>query len=365
MLLHVVTKKGKGYPIAEANPAKWHASTPFCVETGETKKSSTQKTYTQVFGETAVRLAQENPKVVAITAAMCDGTGLVEFSKRYPNRFFDVGIAEEHGVAFAAGLAKTGIRPLVAIYSTFLQRAHDQIIHDVALQELPVIFCLDRAGLVGEDGPTHHGVFDIAYLRKIPGLTLMAPRDGRELEKMLRFSISHLKGPIALRYPRGPVSEESQVSLREIEPAPILEGKAEILRQGKDILILALGSMVYPAWEVSELLSEEGIETTLVNARFAKPLDEALILELAKETRPILVLEEGSLSGGFGSAVLELFERKRASLEFFPSIKILGIPDRFVEHGRREALLDSCGISTQKIKAEVRNLLGLSARMYA
>src|SRR3989338_5006962 len=196
ILLHVVTKKGKGYKIAEADPAKWHASTPFHIETGEVKKKSSQTTYTQVFGSAAIEQAQKNKNVIAITAAMCDGTGLVGFSKKFPGRFFDFGIAEEHGVSFAAGLTKAGMRPIVAIYSTFLQRAHDQIIHDVALQSLPVVFCLDRAGLVGEDGPTHHGVFDLAYLRKVPGMTLMAPRDGRELTQMIEFASDHLSGPI-------------------------------------------------------------------------------------------------------------------------------------------------------------------------
>jgi len=336
ILLHVVTKKGKGYAIAESNPAKWHASTPFDVATGKPKKISTQKTYMQVFGETAVELASKNPKVIAITAAMCEGTGLVEFAQKFPDRFFDVGIAEEHGVSFAAGLAKSGIRPLVAIYSTFLQRAHDQIIHDVALQNLPVIFCLDRAGLVGEDGPTHHGVFDIAYLRKIPGMTVMAPRDGRELQKMLKFAVDYKEGPIAMRYPRGAVAEESGLALKET--ALIEKGKAEILRNGHDVLILALGSMVYTAFEAAVLLSKQGIEATVVNARFAKPLDEELIFRLANEISNVVTIEEGALAGGFGSAVLEFFERKRADFQTFPNVRTLGIPDQFIEHGKRENL---------------------------
>ncbi len=350
ILVHVVTKKGKGYSIAETNPEKWHASTPFCIETGEAKNSPKLKTYTQVFGETATQLASENKKIVAVTAAMCDGTGLVEFSKKFPDRFFDVGIAEEHGVAFSAGLAKAGARPLVAIYSTFLQRAQDQIIHDVALQGLPVVFCLDRAGLVGEDGPTHHGVFDIAYLRKVPGMTLMAPRDGQELKKMLEYAAGHLEGPIAVRYPRGVVAEETNSPLKNISPAPIERGQAEILRQGKDVLFLALGSMTYTAYEAALLLEKEGIEAAVVNARFAKPLDEALILRLAKETDLILTLEEGTLLGGFGSAVLEFFERQEEAAGFIlPKVKTLGIPDRFIEHGKRELLLDSLGLSAKKI----------------
>ncbi len=359
ILLHVLTKKGKGYHIAESDPAKWHASTPFCVQTGQARNKSAAKTYTQVFGEKASELASKNPKIVAITAAMPDGTGLVKFSKEFPGRFFDVGICEEHGVAFAAGLSKSGIRPLVAIYSTFLQRAHDQIIHDVALQNLPVVFCLDRAGLVGEDGPTHHGVFDVTYLRKVPGMTVMAPRDGRELEKMLDYSADHLIGPIAVRYPRGTVAEASDSSLKNTEPAPIRQGKAEVLRNGKDVLILAFGSMVYPAYQTALLLEKEGVEAAVVNARFAKPLDESLILSLSMSVPLVMTVEEGTLLGGFGSAVLELFE-KTASKEkglILPKVRTLGIPDRFIEHGKREVLLDALGLSAEKIKEEILNML--------
>ena len=355
ILLHVVTKKGKGYKIAETDPAKWHASTPFSIETGEVKKVSTQKTYTQVFGEAAVEQAEKNKSVAAISAAMCDGTGLIKFSQKFPDRFFDVGIAEEHGVSFAAGLAEAGTRPLVAIYSTFLQRAHDQIIHDVALQNLPVIFCLDRAGLVGEDGPTHHGVFDISYLRKVPEFTLMSPRDGRELRSMVDYAVRYTTGPIAIRYPRGAVAEESKSPLVKVLPAPLVHGKAEVLRNGKDVSILAYGSMVYTAYEAAELLEKEGIETTVVNMRFAKPLDESLILKLSKETALIVTVEEGSLSGGLGSAVLEFFVKQKDSE--IPKITTLGIPDRFIEHGRRDLLLDSLGLSPQKIKDEITRLM--------
>ena len=359
VLLHVITKKGKGYPIAEADPERWHASTPFNIRTGELKNPSNLLSYTQVFGDSAVALADKDPKVVTITAAMCDGTGLVPFAKKFPNRFFDVGIAEEHAVTFAAGLAKAGLRPIVSIYSTFLQRSHDQIIHDVALQDLPVIFCLDRAGIVGEDGPTHHGVFDIAYLRKIPGMTLLAPRDGRELASMLNYSLGWTQGPIAVRYPRGTVAEVSASPLKDVVPSPIKQGKAEILRQGKDVLILALGSMVYPAFEAAELLEKEGISAAVVNVRFAKPLDEALILSLAKEAKLVVTVEEGVLAGGFGSAVLELFERHQKDEGFLspPKVRTLGIPDRFIEHGKREVLLESMGLSAGKITEEILNLL--------
>ena len=359
ILLHVLTKKGKGYKVAEADPAKWHASTPFCVPTGEIHKVPLVMTYTKVFGKTAVDIASKNKKVVAITAAMCDGTGLVEFSKTFPDRFFDVGIAEEHGVAFAAGLAKTGIRPLVTIYSTFLQRAHDQIIHDVALQSLPVIFCLDRAGLVGEDGPTHHGVFDLAYLRKIPGMTLLAPRDGRELDSMIRFAVDHLKGPIAIRYPRGAVPEESLSPLKKVIPPAVEEGKAEVLRQGTDVAILAIGSMVYPAYEAACLLNKEGIDALVVNARFVKPLDEELILKMAKSFRLIVTLEEGTREGGFGSAVLELLESKQDEFKTqgLPRVRVLAIPDQFIQHGKRDILLDDIGLSVLKIKNEIVRIL--------
>jgi 1-deoxy-D-xylulose-5-phosphate synthase len=355
ILVHLVTKKGKGYPIAEGDPAKWHASTPFCIETGIVNKPSTAKTYTQVFGETAVKLAAKNPKVIAITAAMCDGTGLVEFSKKFPDRFFDVGIAEEHGVAFAAGMAKAGVRPLVTIYSTFLQRAFDQIIHDVALQQLPVIFCMDRGGLVGEDGPTHHGVFDLSYLRKVPGMTLMAPRDGRELEAMLEFSVPHLSGPIAIRYPRGPIAEETNSPLKDVTPDVIRLVKSEVIKTGKDAALLAVGSMVYTAYEAAGLLEKEGISVTVVNARFIKPLDEALILRLAREFPLLVTLEEGALLGGFGSGILELVENTQGFEK--PSIRTLGIPDRFISHGKRDVLLDGLGLSPLKIKEEVTRLL--------
>ncbi len=350
ILLHVITKKGKGYKIAEKDPARWHASTPFCVGTGQPKAVSKSKTYTKVFGESAIQLASTYPDVVAVTAAMCEGTGLIEFSNRFPERFFDVGIAEEHGVSFAAGLVKSGMRPLVAIYSTFLQRAHDQIIHDVALQNLPVIFCIDRAGLVGEDGPTHHGVFDISYLRKIPGVTLMAPRDGREMQLMLDFAYSHRRGPIALRYPRGAVAEETKSTLGQRVPIPIVYGKSEILRIGNDVLILSFGSLVYTAMEVAAQLETQNIQTAVVNARFSKPLDQETIFQLSEGKKLIVTLEEGSLIGGFGEAVLEFFQNQPG---VFPKIKIFGIPDRFIEHGKREFLLDLVGLSVPKIFDEI------------
>ncbi len=354
IFLHVITKKGKGYPVAESDPSKWHASTPFCVETGEVKLGSKQKTYTKVFGDKMMQLAEKNPKIVAITAAMCDGTGLVEYSKKFPDRFFDVGIAEEHGVSFAAGLTKAGLRPFVVIYSTFLQRAHDQIIHDVALQGLPVVFCLDRGGLVGEDGPTHHGVFDISYLRKLPGMTLMAPRDSREFVLMLEFATSHLSGPIAVRYPRGAVAEETDSPLKSKVPVPIVLGGSEVLREGRDVLILAYGSLVYTAYEAASLLEKQGVDAAVVNARFAKPLDEKTILRLSRDKRLVVTLEEGSLVGGFGDAILELFERSESTA---PKIRTLGIPDRFIEHGKRDSLLSKLGLTAPKIAEEIQKLI--------
>ncbi len=356
VLLHIITKKGKGYKVAESDPQKWHASTPFCVETGQVHPVAKSKSYTKVFGDTVTALAEKHPDVVAITAAMCDGTGLVEFSQKYPDRFFDVGIAEEHAVAFAAGLVKSGQRPFVAIYSTFLQRAHDQIIHDVALQDLPVIFCLDRGGLVGEDGPTHHGVFDISYLRKIPGMTVLAPRDGRELTMMLEYAYGHRTGPIAIRYPRGSVAEETGSNLATIQPPAIIYGKSEVVRQGKDVLMVAYGSMVYVADAAAQLLKASGVEATVLNARFAKPLDETTLLSLAKDKKVVITLEEGSLTGGFGSAILELFEKYQKQIP----VRVLAIPDRFIEHGKRDLLMDSIGLSPAKIRSEVLRLLGIS-----
>ncbi len=355
ILLHVITKKGKGYKLAESDPARWHASTPFCVETGELTAVSKSRSYMKVFGETAVKLASQHKDMAAITAAMCEGTGLVEYSQKFPDRFFDVGIAEEHGVSFAAGLVKAGLRPFVAIYSTFLQRAHDQILHDVALQELPVVFCLDRAGLVGEDGPTHHGAFDIAYLRKVPGMAVLAPRDGRELERMLEFAYTHRLGPISVRYPRGAVAEETGLALKDVTPTSIILGKSELLKEGADVLFIAFGSMVYPAYEAAELLEAQGIHATVLNARFAKPLDGEAILKHSRGKKLVVTIEEGALIGGFGDAVLELFEKEKGER---PTLKTLGLPDRFIEHGKREKLLDSLGLSAPTIAAQVTEHLG-------
>ncbi|BBO67020.1 1-deoxy-D-xylulose-5-phosphate synthase 1 [Desulfosarcina alkanivorans] len=332
VLLHVITKKGKGYRKAEQNPVYFHGVGSFDVDTGICRKSSsTVPSYTDIFGKTMVDLAKENEKVIAVTAAMPEGTGLVPFSKAYPDRFFDVGIAEQHGVTFAAGMASEGFRPVVAIYSTFLQRAYDQIIHDVCIENLPVVFALDRGGIVGEDGPTHHGLFDISFLRTIPNMVVMAPKDENELRHMLATAVAH-DGPIALRYPRG------RGTGAELDDAfsPIPIGRAEILSHGDDLLILAVGSMVSEAVCAAALLAENHhVQATVVNARFIKPLDRELIGAQARRHRYVLTVEENTVQGGFGSAILELLND--AGIKDV-AVRRLGINDQFVEHGPQDLL---------------------------
>jgi 1-deoxy-D-xylulose-5-phosphate synthase len=342
ILVHVLTTKGKGYRPAESDPTSFHGLGKFDPDTGEPKKSVSEvPSYTDVFGDTLVRLARENPKIVAITAAMPDGTGLVDFHKEFPTRFFDVGICEQHAVTFAGGLALEGMRPVATIYSTFLQRAYDQVLHDICLQELPVVFALDRGGIVGEDGETHQGLFDLSYLRHLPHLVLMAPKDENELRNMLFTAVEH-PGPIALRYPRGRgVGVAFSSTLSKI---PI--GKAEVLAEGEDLLILALGVTVYPALAAAQELAKQGASATVVNARFIKPLDENLILSLAAKHGRVLTVEENVVAGGFGSAVLELLADRGLS---GVTVKRLGIPDCFVEHGSQDILrkkyeLDAAGI---------------------
>ncbi len=342
ILVHVLTTKGKGYRPAETDPTGFHGLGKFDPDTGEPKKSVSEvPTYTQVFGDTLVRLARENPKIVAITAAMPDGTGLVDFHQEFPSRFFDVGICEQHAVTFAAGLAVGGMRPVATIYSTFMQRAYDQVLHDVCMQELPVVFALDRAGVVGEDGETHQGLFDLSYMRHLPNLVLMAPKDENELRDMLFTAVEH-PGPVALRYPRGRgVGVGFSSTLRKV---PI--GQAEVLREGKDLLILALGASVYPALAAAQELEQQGFTATVVNARFVKPLDESLILSLAAKHGRVLTVEENVLAGGFGSAVLELL----ADHDLFGiSVKRLGIPDVFVEHGTQAILRKQYGLDAPGI----------------
>ncbi|QZZ20359.1 1-deoxy-D-xylulose-5-phosphate synthase [Leptothermofonsia sichuanensis E412] len=327
VLVHVATVKGKGYEVAEQDQVGYHAQNPFNLATGKAIPSTKPKppSYSKVFGETLTKLAENNPRIIGITAAMATGTGLDILQKRVPQQYIDVGIAEQHAVTLAAGLACEGMRPVATIYSTFLQRAFDQIIHDVCIQNLPVFFCMDRAGIVGADGPTHQGMYDIAYLRCIPNMVLMAPKDEAELQRMIVTGIQHTDGPIALRYPRGngygaPLMEEGW------EPLPI--GKGEILRHGDDLLMVAYGSMVYPAMQTAEILHEHGIEATVINARFAKPLDTELILPLAERIGRVVTMEEGCLPGGFGSAIAEAM----LDADITVPLTRLGVPDRLVDH---------------------------------
>jgi len=342
VLLHVTTQKGKGYVPAEKNPVYFHGVGSFEVKTGD-KVSSTKSTptYTQIFGDTMVELGGTDDKIVAVTAAMPEGTGLVKFSQKFPDRFFDVGIAEQHGVTFAAGLATEGFKPVVAIYSTFLQRAYDQILHDVCLESLPVVFAVDRGGIVGEDGPTHHGLLDLAFLRSMPNMVVMAPKDGAELSRMLVAAVNH-DGPIALRYPRGPAPH---IPFDE-SPEPIPIGKGEILRSGDDLLILAIGSTVDDALSAHHILSEKNIHATVVNSRFVKPMDTDLICELAEKIPRIITVEENLRQGGFGSAVLEVLIDKGINNI---KVKRIGVQDTFVEHGARNTLRAKYGIDADSI----------------
>ena len=350
ILVHVLTKKGKGYKYAEEDAPRFHGLGPFDVETGKSKKKSQIPSYSQVFGETVVNIASKNPKVVGITAAMSIGTGLVQLADAFPDRFYDVGIAEGHAVTFAAGLAISGMRPIVAIYSTFLQRAYDMIIHDVAIQRLPVIFALDRAGIVGDDGPTHQGVFDLSYMRHIPNMVVMAPKDEDELQDMLWTAVAYEDGPISVRYPRGTAVGVPRKSEPEILPI----GRAEVLRRGRDVAIVAIGSMVYPALDAADLLEQEGLSVEVVNARFVKPLDEELLLDLARRFKTIVTVEENALQGGFGSAVAEFYlDRGLTGLRLVR----LGVPDEFVEQGERKLLLDKLGLSGRGIAEKAREAL--------
>ena len=357
LLLHVLTTKGKGYPLAEQHPWKFHGVTPFEPSTGEFIKKSSQETFTQRFGKTMISLAKEDPKIVAITAAMPDGTGLVEFSQVFPDRFYDVGMAEQHAVALAAGLAKGGAKPVAAIYSTFLQRGYDQVIHDVCLQNLPVIFCVDRAGLVGEDGVTHHGVFDISYLGVLPNMTILAPRDLDELDMMLKFAMTH-PGPIAIRYPRGgiPTAPKSVTEFIAHLPHPPLQlGKSEWIRPGRDLAIIAAGTMTYTALEAAFLLERESIDAAVINARFLNPFDSELLDLLSSRYRYVVTLEEGAVRGGFGSMVLSTLRAKGNSpIHFLP----LGLPDQFFQHGKRELLLEQAELSPQRVFTQIKQFLG-------
>jgi 1-deoxy-D-xylulose-5-phosphate synthase len=345
VLIHVITTKGKGYAPAEKNPSLFHGVGPFELATGKVIKGKGGATsYTAVFGNTLARLAESDERVVAITAAMPDGTGLTDFARKHPERFFDVGIAEQHGATFAAGLACEGKKPVFAVYSTFLQRAYDQVLHDVCIQNLPVVFALDRCGVVGNDGPTHHGLFDLSFLRHIPNMTLMAPKDENELQHMLKTAINH-DGPVALRYPRG--SGYGVPLEQELHNLPI--GKGEVLRNGSGGLLLATGSMVYPALQAAEELAGEGLDLTVVNARFIKPLDAGLILELAGRFNKLVALEENALQGGFGTAVLELLNEHTIAAQ----VLRIGYPDIYIEQGEQHELRAIHGLDAAGIKRSV------------
>ena len=345
VLVHVVTEKGKGYEFAKADPSSFHGVDPFDVKTGKVLKPSSGKNYTSVFSDAICELAEENPKITAITAAMPQGTGLDAFAKRYPNRFFDVGIAEEHAVTFAAGLAAGGLSPVVAVYSTFLQRAYDQIVHDVCVGGLPVVFAVDRAGIVGNDGETHQGILDISYLSHIPGMTVMAPRDATELKEMLRFAVE-LKQPVALRYPRGQACD-----MAEEVRTPLSLGKAEVLYKENEIALLAVGSMVETAVKVRELLQAGSYRATVVNMRFISPLDTYLLDEMAANHRVVVTLEENVLSGGFGEKVAAYY----AERGWHVRLKNIALPNHYIEHGDAAVLREKYGLAAEKIAEDVRS----------
>ncbi|MEH1803583.1 MAG: 1-deoxy-D-xylulose-5-phosphate synthase [Nostoc sp.] len=348
VLVHVATVKGKGYEIAELDQVGYHAQSPFNVATGKAIPSNKPKppAYAKVFSHTLVKLAEQNPKIVGITAAMATGTGLDKLQAKLPNQYIDVGIAEQHAITLAAGLATEGMRPVAAIYSTFLQRAYDQIIHDVCIQNLPVFFCLDRAGIVGSDGPTHQGMYDIAYLRCIPNIAIMAPKDEAELQSMIVTGVNHTSGPIAMRYPRG---NGYGVPLMEEGWEPLEIGKGEILRTGDDVLIVAYGTMVYPGMQAAEILSEHGIEATVINARFVKPLDTELILPLAKKIGRVVTLEEGCVMGGFGSAIAEAL----LDADILVPVKRFGVPDVLVDHAEPNESKTELGLTSHQIAERV------------
>jgi len=344
LLIHVMTKKGKGYPHAENDPERFHGISAFELTTGESTNTGA-KTYTDVFGTTMIELARKDERIVAVTAAMGLGTGLDTFSDLFPERFYDIGIAEQHGVTFSAALALGGLKPFVAIYSTFLQRAYDQIIVDVCLQNLPVVFAIDRSGLVGQDGPTHHGVFDLSFFRHVPNMVLMSPKDENELKQML-YSAYVYNRPVAIRYPRG---EAQGVPIDEtFKEIPL--GTWEILKEGAELTIIACGSMVYPALNVAEALEQEGISIGVVNGRFIKPMDNRLLSEIASRTKKILTLEENTVMGGFGSGVMELLSKE----EILIPIKSMGIPDTFITHGNQKKLRNALGIDREGIKKAIK-----------
>lgn len=348
VLLHVITKKGKGYSLAEDNPVSYHGTPRFDKTVGVQSIQSDTPSYTKVFGDALIELAQKDESVVAITAAMPTGTGTAEFAERFPKRFFDVGIAEQHAVTFAGGLAAEGKKPVVAVYSTFMQRGYDQVIHDVALQNLPVVFAMDRAGLVGDDGPTHHGTFDLSFLRAVPNMVVMAPRNGQALRDMLHTGLS-LEGPSALRYPRGSLSAPEALDTFRLLPV----GVSETLTDGTDATILAVGTMVGDALTAAESLRADGLSVRVIDARFVKPLDRDAVLTAARETGALITVEENALAGGFGAAVLECLEQAGLTVP----VRRIGIPDRFIEQGPQALLRADLGLNADGISDAVRELL--------
>lgn len=349
VLLHVITKKGLGYQAAMDNPVWFHACPPFVRETGVPAKKAVRPSYTSMAVDALIKVARQDKRVVAITAAMCEGTGLNAFEKEFPERIYDVGIAEQHAVTFAAGMAAQGMKPVVALYSTFLQRAYDQVVHDVATQNLPVTFCIDRGGLVAEDGTTHHGAFDFAFLRHVPNMVVAAPKDENELQHLIKTCVSY-DGPASVRYARG-------VSLgvpMDPEPTTLPIGKGELLREGTDVAIVAIGVTVWPAMKAAERLAQEGISAAVVNARFAKPLDTELILKTAKNVRCLVTVEEGCKMGGFGSAVLETLSDAGLMLR----TKVLGLPDWYIEQGPQDLLRERYGLTADGIYSSVKALFG-------
>jgi 1-deoxy-D-xylulose-5-phosphate synthase len=347
-VLHVKTRKGHGFAPAEADPFRWHATTPFEAETGKRRGGGGAPTWTHRFAEALARIADRDPRVVALTAAMPDGTGLDRFAERHPERVYDTGIAEQHAVTFAAGLALEGLRPVCAIYSTFLQRAFDQLVHDVCLQGIPVVFVMDRAGLVGADGPTHHGLFDVAYLRAIPGIVVAAPRDENELQHLLATAVE-AEGPFALRFPRGAAPG---VPL-DPDPKPVPIGRGVELSRGDDVALVGFGHAVASAVAAAEQLAGAGISATVIDARFAKPLDAGLLTEAARRCGRVVTVEDHAARGGFGSAVLELLAETAPEAR----VRVLGVPDAFVEHGDAAAQWREAGIDAESVAERARSLV--------
>lgn len=351
VLLHILTHKGRGYAPAEREPCRFHGTPPFFIKTGLKKKKGSSLNYTEVFSQYLLRLAKEDERIVAITAAMPDGTGLAPFAKKFPHRFFDVGIAEQHATTMAAGMALGGLRPIFCLYSTFLQRSYDQVIHDLALQKLPVVIALDRAGLVGDDGETHQGLFDLSFLRVIPNVVIMAPGDEEELGHMLKTAFAYEEGPVVIRYPRG--AGPGRDMAKELSPIPIGEGR--VLKRGERVCLLPLGSTVETALLAQEKLSAEGISISVVDARFVKPLSEELLLSMARDHEYLISLEENTLPGGFGSAIVELLNDRGALRDV--TLKRIGLPDLFIEHGSQGSLRERYGLAPTKIYDLVKSLL--------